>query len=113
MNFAPGAFGQSHARLATTRVVAIAESYAGVFQDQTNVSGTLLMSIGFCSESASNELMTEKIIPPPKKGASKPGPARRPEPRDSTPKSDERIHPPRDTREAPVPNPNGEEASQS
>lgn len=81
--------------------------------ERFNSSGTLLMSIGFCSESASNELMTEKIIPPPKKGASKPGPARRPEPRDSTPKSDERIHPPRDTREAPVPNPNGEEASQS
>jgi len=70
------------------------------------------MSTGFAVESASNEFMTEKIVPPPKKGDPKPRPVRRPEPQDSTPKSEERIHPPRDTREAPAPNPNGEDATQ-
>ncbi|MEI5725763.1 hypothetical protein V7S54_31450 [Ensifer sp. CCNWLY38] len=47
----------------------------------------------FAVERASNEHMTEKIVPPPKKGATKPRPVRRPQ--DATPTSDERIHPPR------------------
>ena len=99
--------GQGHARLATPCVVAIAESYAGVFQDRANVRAAdrgrrsrdsvraercLCCSV-FAVESASNELMTEKIVPPPKKGATKPRPVRRPQ--DATPTSDERIHPPR------------------
>lgn len=54
--------------------------------------------------------MMEKVPIRPKKGDPKVRPLRRPDPQESTPKSVERENPPRDTREAPAPNPNGEHA---
>jgi hypothetical protein len=52
--------------------------------------------------------MAEKVATPPEKGDPKAQPVRRPAPQDPAQRSDERKHPPRDTRDAPAPNPNGD-----